>query len=46
LREWVAKIEAHQDEVLQYADERSHRIWRLYMAGLGHAFRKGKITLH
>ncbi len=46
LHRWVAAIETNREEAVKYVDERTYRIWRLYMAGSAHAFRRGRIAIH
>lgn len=43
LREWVRRLEAQHDRVVQLADEVTYRIWRLYMAGSAASFAAGRI---
>ncbi|HXP92805.1 MAG TPA: cyclopropane-fatty-acyl-phospholipid synthase family protein [Candidatus Binatia bacterium] len=45
LREWVANLEARHDEVVRLTDERTYRIWRLYMAGSAQGFNRGRMGL-
>ena len=41
LRHWVARLEARRDEALQYVDEATYRVWRLYMAACALEFEAG-----
>jgi len=45
LRAWVANLTAHRDEVVRMTDERTERIWRLYMAGSARGFALGRMGL-
>ncbi|PYK38761.1 MAG: class I SAM-dependent methyltransferase [Verrucomicrobia bacterium] len=46
LRHWLARLEAHHAEALSFVDETTYRIWRLYLAGAGHGFRRGHIAVY
>jgi len=46
LRNWVSRLEAHADEAKRATDEVTYRIWRLYMAGSVHGFKKGMLNLY
>lgn len=46
LRHWVARLEANREEALKYVDERTFRVWRLYMAGCSHAFTSARLGVH
>ena len=43
LREWVSNIEANRDAAIAAADERTYRIWRLYMAGSAQGFNRARM---
>jgi cyclopropane-fatty-acyl-phospholipid synthase len=45
LRAWVANLEARHDDVVRYTDERTYRVWRLYMAGSAQGFNRGRMGL-
>jgi len=45
LEHWLARFEAHRDEVRQRFDERFVRMWRLYLSGSITAFRTGSLQL-
>lgn len=45
LRAWVANLEERRDEVVRITDERTYRIWRLYMAGSAQGFNRGRLGL-
>jgi len=36
LRQWVSRLEARHEEALEFVDEPTYRVWRLYMAGSSH----------
>ena len=46
LRQWVAGLKAHREELLLQVPERTYRIWLLYMAGSAAAFRRGNIAIY
>lgn len=46
LREWVRRLEAHQDAARSATDEVTYRIWRLYMAGAAYNFSNGALNLY
>src|SRR6266446_9775943 len=46
LRQWLARLETHHAEALSFVDETTYRIWRLYLAGSGHGFRRGYIAVY
>ncbi len=46
LRHWVQRLEASRDAALCLVDERTYRVWRLYMAGTSHAFTTARLSLH
>ncbi len=45
LRAWVANLEGRRDEIVRLTDERTYRIWRLYMAGSAQGFNRGRMGL-
>jgi cyclopropane-fatty-acyl-phospholipid synthase len=45
LRAWVANLESRYEEVVRITDERTYRIWRLYMAGSAQGFNRGRMGL-
>jgi cyclopropane-fatty-acyl-phospholipid synthase len=45
LRLWVANLEANRDLAIRLTDERTYRIWRLYMAGSAQGFWRGRMAL-
>lgn len=46
LRHWVARLEQHHAEALQYVNESTYRIWRLYMATCALEFESGEIGIY
>ncbi len=46
LRHWVARLEKHHTEALQYVSESTYRIWRLYMATCALEFESGEIGIY
>ncbi len=46
LRHWVKRLEAHAAEARRITDDRTYRVWRLYMAGCAHAFQRGRINVY
>ncbi len=46
LQRWVRNLEAHHDEALQYVDEPTYRVWRLFMSGSAHGFMTGRLNLY
>lgn len=45
LHHWVRRLEAHAEEARRITDDRTYRIWRLYMAGSAHGFRSGRLNV-
>jgi cyclopropane-fatty-acyl-phospholipid synthase len=46
LHQWVRRLEAHADEARRITDDRTYRIWRLYMAGSAHGFGTGRLNVY
>ena len=46
LGHWVRRLEARHDEARRHTDEVAYRIWRLYMAGARHSFRRNRLNLY
>jgi len=46
LKHWVQRLEEHSEEALRQVDERTYRVWRLYMAGCAHAFTTARLSVH
>lgn len=45
LRAWVANLAAHHEAAIDAADERTVRVWRLYMTGSARNFALGRMGL-
>jgi cyclopropane-fatty-acyl-phospholipid synthase len=46
LRHWVRRLEAHHDQALDYVDEPTWRVWRLFMSGSAHGFAAGRLNVY
>ena len=46
LRHWVRRLEAGHDQALQYVDEPTYRVWRLYMSGSAHGFMSRRLNVY
>jgi cyclopropane-fatty-acyl-phospholipid synthase len=46
LRRWVARLERNHSRALQYVDEATYRVWRLYMAACALDFEEGDIGIY
>ncbi|HWN64879.1 MAG TPA: cyclopropane-fatty-acyl-phospholipid synthase family protein, partial [Candidatus Binatus sp.] len=46
LRHWLRRLEANHDKALQFVDESMYRVWRLYLAGSVHGFRRGHLAVY
>ncbi|MEX2382596.1 MAG: cyclopropane-fatty-acyl-phospholipid synthase family protein [Opitutales bacterium] len=46
LRHWVRRLEEKHAEALQYVDEPTYRVWRLYMSGAAHRFKVGRTNIY
>ncbi len=46
LRQWVRRLEHHHDEALDYVDEVTYRIWRLYVSGSAEGFESGRHNVY
>jgi len=46
LRHWVARLEQHHAQALQYVNESTWRVWRLYMAACALEFESGEIGVY
>jgi len=46
LRHWLRRLEMHHAEALSFVDEATYRVWRLYLAGSAHGFRRGHIAIY
>jgi cyclopropane-fatty-acyl-phospholipid synthase len=45
LRAWLSRLTRHAAEAIRLTDERTYRIWRLYMTGSAHAFASGSLNV-
>lgn len=45
LRRWIERLEHNHDAAVAAADERSYRIWRVYMAGSAYSFESGALEV-
>ncbi|MGC2160731.1 MAG: class I SAM-dependent methyltransferase [Silvibacterium sp.] len=43
---WVEALTDCKEEALRYVDEKTYRIWKIYMAGCAEAFRRGDIAVY
>ena len=43
---WLRRLERHYAEALSFVDEATYRVWRLYLAGSAHGFRRGHIAVY
>jgi cyclopropane-fatty-acyl-phospholipid synthase len=46
LQLWSDNLEAHLAQAAALVPEKALRIWRLYLAGCAHGFRRGWVNLH
>ena len=46
LRHWVQRLEARREEACSVTDEKTYRLWRLYLAGAAHKFRVGQNSVY
>jgi cyclopropane-fatty-acyl-phospholipid synthase len=46
LRSWVSRLEENHDQALQFVDELTYRVWRLFMSGSAYGFEHGRLNLH
>jgi cyclopropane-fatty-acyl-phospholipid synthase len=46
LRSWVRNLEANQRAAVAATDERTYRIWRLYMGASAQGFRSGRMAIY
>jgi cyclopropane-fatty-acyl-phospholipid synthase len=46
LRHWVARLESNRARALQYVNEATYRVWRLYMAACALQFESGEIGIY
>ena len=45
LRHWLGRLEAHHEKALRFVDAATYRVWRLYIAGSAHGFRRGHLAV-
>ena len=45
LRAWLTRLMRHRDEAIALTDERTFRIWRVYMAGSAFGFATGRLNI-
>jgi cyclopropane-fatty-acyl-phospholipid synthase len=46
LRHWVRRLEQAHAAALRSVDEKTYRVWRLYMAGSAHGFARGQLAIY
>jgi cyclopropane-fatty-acyl-phospholipid synthase len=46
LEHWLRRLEAQHSAALAFVPEETYRVWRLYLAGSGHGFRRGHIGVY
>ncbi len=46
LRHWVRRLEAHHEQALQFVDEPTYRVWRLFMSGSAQGFSAGRLNVY
>lgn len=46
LRRWVARLEVAHQQALNFVDESTYRIWRLYMAACARHFEQGDVGIY
>jgi len=46
LRHWVRRLEEQHDEALQFVDEPTYRVWRLFMSGSAYGFTSGGLNVY
>jgi cyclopropane-fatty-acyl-phospholipid synthase len=46
LRHWVRRLEAEHKRALQFVDEPTYRVWRLFMSGSAYSFTIGRLNVH
>jgi cyclopropane-fatty-acyl-phospholipid synthase len=45
LLHWVRRLEEHREEAIKTAGLQRYRIWRVYLAGMAHAFDRGWLSV-
>jgi cyclopropane-fatty-acyl-phospholipid synthase len=46
LGHWLGRLERNHEQALSFVDEMTYRIWRLYLAGSVHGFRRGHLAVY
>ncbi len=46
LRHWLRHLEACRDDAIAFVSEETYRVWRLYLAGSAHGFRRGHLAVY
>jgi cyclopropane-fatty-acyl-phospholipid synthase len=46
LRHWLSRLDQHAAEARRIASDITYRIYRIYLAGSAHAFRRGRLNLY
>jgi cyclopropane-fatty-acyl-phospholipid synthase len=46
LQHWLRRLETRHGDALAFVTEETYRVWRLYLAGSGHGFRRGQIAVY
>jgi cyclopropane-fatty-acyl-phospholipid synthase len=46
LRHWVRRLEASHARALEFVDEPTYRVWRLFMSGSAHGFTHGRLNVY
>jgi len=46
LRHWVARLEVQRDAARRVVDERTYRVWQLYLAAAAHAFDTARVSVY
>jgi len=46
LRKWLERLESRREEACGATEERTYRLWRLYLAGATHKFRTGRNSVY
>lgn len=45
LREWLRRLRAHRDEIVELVGDRVYRTWELYMTASAHGFATGRLNV-
>jgi len=46
LHHWLARLESRSEEARRITSDATYRIYRIYLAGSAHAFRRGRLNLY